>query len=421
MSSSGTNASAPPAGTTGTTPGAPTMQRQKRGRGAMIAVVVVVVVIIIVLAGGYAAGWFKSSSTSTKTTTACTYPSTTLLKGEGSTLVNPLMEQWEASYWTGSAFTYDSAGSSAGIQAVSTKVVDFGASDAPLSFAQRSAAPGILQVPESAGGVVPIYNVPNLKASLNFNGSVLAQIFDGQITNWNNSALQTLNPGVVLPVQTILPIYRSGGSGTTFIFTSFLTLDSAYWASHYNKNLTWPSGLPGTAESGNGGVADAVAITTWSIGYVDLNYAVGTSGIGIGDVQNPSGSFIRANVADTESALETISSASGFSLPAGNGDWYNVSFLNSPGKTDYPITSLTYLLVYQSLNTAYSAYTLNNAENLVDFLHWVITTGQTWSALLYYVPLPSFITSADNTTINSMTFDGNAIPVCVPPGGAAPS
>jgi phosphate transport system substrate-binding protein len=386
----------------------------------MIAVVAVIVVIVIVLAVGYAAGWFKSSSSSTTGVGHCTLPSTTLLKGEGSTLVNPLMEQWETSYWTGSAFTYDSAGSSAGIQAVSTKVVDFGASDAPLSHAQRTAAPGILQIPESAGGVVPIYNVPNLKASLNFNGSILAQIYDGQITNWNNTGLQALNPGVVLPVETIAPIYRSGGSGTTFIFTSFLSLENHYWNVTYNKNLTWPSGLPGTAESGNGGVADAVAITPWAIGYVDLNYAVGTSGIGIGDVQNPSGNFIRANVADTSSALETISSKSGFSLPAGSGDWYNVSFLNSPGKTDYPITSLTYLLVYQSLNTAYSAYTLNTAENLVDFLHWAITTGQTWSAVLYYVPLPTFIATADNTTINSMTFDGSTVPVCVPTGGAGP-
>jgi len=420
MSSRGTDASAPPAGTTGTTPGTPTMQRQKRGRGALIAVVVVIVVIIIVLAGGYAAGWFKTSSSS-KSVTGCTLPSTVLLKGEGSTLVNPLMEQWESVYWTGSAFTYDSAGSSAGIQAVSTKVVDFGASDAPLSYAQRSAAPGILEIPESAGGVVPIYNVPNLKAELNFNGSVLAQIYDGQITNWNNTALQTLNPGVVLPIETILPIYRSGGSGTTFIFTSFLTLDNAFWASHYNKNLTWPSGLPGTAESGNGGVAAAVATTTWSIGYVDLNYAQGTSGIGVGSVQNPSGNFIHATVANTESALETISSAAGFSLPAGNGDWYNVSFLNSLGAKDYPITSLTYVLVYQDLSTAYSAYTLTNAENLVDLLHWMITTGQTWSALLYYVPIPSFIATADNTTINSMTFDGTAVPACVPAGGAAPT
>ena len=415
MSSSGPGTNAPPAGTT---TGDQTIQRQKRGRGALIAVVAVIVVIVIVLAAGYAAGWFKSSSSSTTGTTGCTLPSAGTLKGEGSTLVAPLMDQWASSYWTGSILTYDSAGSSAGIQAVSTKVVDFGASDAPLTHAQRTAAPGILTIPESAGGVVPIYNIPNLKAALNFNGSVLAQIFDGQISNWNNSALQTLNPGVVLPIQSILPVYRTGGSGTTFIFTSFLTLENSYWASHYSKNTSWPSGLPGTGASGNGGVATTVATTTYAIGYVDLNYAQSTSGIGVGSVQNPKGNFIHATVANTESALTDITSAPGFSLPAGSGDWYNVSLLNAPGTNDYPITSLTYVLVYQELNV-YSAYSQNSAENLVDFLHWAITTGQTWSALLYYVPLPTFIVNADNTTINSMTFNGNAVPACVPTGGAS--
>jgi len=126
-------------------------------------------------------------------------------------------------------------------------------------------------------------------------------------------------------------------------------------------------------------------------------------------------------VENTASALATISSAPGFSLPAGSASWYNVSFLNSPGATDYPITSLTYVLVYSDLSSAYPAYTLNSAENLVDFLHWVITTGQTWSALLYYVPLPAFVTTADNATLNSITFDGNLVKGCVPSGGAAPS
>jgi len=422
MSSSGTGTNAPP---TGTTTGEPTIQRQKRGRGALIAVVAVIVIIIIVLAVGYEAGWFKGSSSSTTGTSGCTLPSAGTIKGEGSTLVAPLMDQWATSYWTGSIVTYDSAGSSAGIQAVSTKVVDFGASDAPLTHAQRSSAPGILTIPESAGGVVPIYNLAGLKfpsgqSSLNFNGSVLAQIYDGQLTNWNNTALQALNVNVYIPSVTIAPVYRTGGSGTTFIFTSFLTLENSYWASHYNKNTSWPSGLPGTGASGNGGVAAAVSTTPDAIGYVDLNYAQTTSGIGVGNVQNPSGKFIHATVANTESALATISGASGFSLPAGSGDWYNVSFLNSPGPTDYPVTSLTYLLVYQDLSSAYSTYTLTSAKNLVDFLHWAITTGQTWSALLYYVPLPTFIVNSDNTTINSMTFGGSSIPVCIPSGGGAP-
>ena len=406
--------------TTGSPSGTPTIERQKRGPGPIIAVVVVIVVIIIVLALGYSAGWFSSKSTS-KTSSACVIsnsegasaglPSPVTLKGEGSTLVAPLMDQWSTSYWTGSAITYDSAGSSAGISAITAKTVDFGASDAPLDPAQRAAFPStVLTIPESAGGVVPIYNVPGIPA-LKFNGSVLANIFDGTLTNWNNTQLQALNVGVTLPNATIIPVHRTGGSGTTFIFTSFLTVESPSWAHTYGKGLSWPTNITvGLGASGNGGEALTVGTTTDSIGYVDLNYALNAgSGVGIGSVQNPHGTFVRANLTNTESALVD----SNPTLPAGDGDWYNVSLLNAPGVNDYPITSLTYVLVYQNL-TAFSSYTLNYAENLVDFLHWIITAGQSYAGLLYYVPLTTAIVTADNATINSMTFGGATIPVCVP-------
>ncbi len=390
--------------------GTPAIQRQGRGRGPMIAVVAVIIVVLLIVVVGYSAGWFNSKSSSS-TGVGCTLPSLVQLKGEGSTLVAPLMDQWAVSYWNGAAVTYDSAGSSAGIQAVTAKTVDFGASDAPLTYAQRAAAPGILTIPESAGGVVPIYNLAGISTSLNFNGSVLAQIFTGSITNWNNTALQALNPHVVLPVATIVPVHRTGGSGTTFIFTSFISLENAAWAHTYGKNTAWPTNITiGVGASGNGGVASTVGTTPDSIGYVDLNYALNAaSGVGVGSVQNPKGNFIHATVANTESALVD----SNVTLPTGTGDWYNVSLLNAPGANDYPITSLTYVLVYQNLN-AYSSYTLTNAENLVNFLHWIVTVGQNQSALLYYVPLTSAIVSADLTSINTMVFGTETIPVCVP-------
>ena len=405
-------------------PETPVIERQKRGGGTMIAVVVVIIVIIIVLAVGYYAGWFGTKTSSTASNSACLIsnsagvtagkPSPVTLKGEGSTLVAPLMDQWATSYWTGSAVTYDSAGSSAGITAITAKTVDFGASDAPLTPAQRVAFPStVLTIPESAGGVVPIYNLPGVSADLNFNGTVLAQIFDGTITDWNNSLLQSMNPGVTLPNDTIVPVHRTGGSGTTFIFTSFLTVENAAWASTYNKGTSWPTNITvGVGASGNGGEASTVDTTTYAIGYVDLNYALNAgSGVGIGNVYNPSGHFIHATVADTESALVD----SNPTLPAGDGDWYNVSLLNAPGAGDYPITSLTYVLVYQNL-AAYTTYNLNYAENLVDFLHWIVSGSvqQAYSALLYYVPLTTAIENADNATINSMTFGGATIPVCVP-------
>jgi len=407
MSSSQAGTNAPTSGQ----PATPVIQRQKGGRGAMIAVIAVVIVVILVLVVGYSAGWFNSKSSTTSTPpTGCTLPSVVALTGEGSTLVAPLMDQWATSYWTGSAVTYDSAGSSAGISAITAKTVDFGATDAPLTHAQVVAAPGLLTIPESAGGVVPIYNLPG-DLALNFNGTVMAQMFDGTITNWNNTALQALNPGVTLPMATIVPVHRTGGSGTTFIFTSFLSVENAAWATLYGKGTSWPTNITiGVGASGNGGEASTVGTTPDSLGYVDLNYALNAaSGVSIGAVQNPTGAFIHATVANTASALADAHIV----LPAGTGDWYNVSALNAPGAGDYPITSLTYVLVYQNLN-AFSTYTTAHAENLVDFLHWIVTVGQNDSALLYYVPLPQYIIAADIASINSMTFGGAAISVCVP-------
>lgn len=393
------------------------IQRKGRSQLPLIAALAAVVVVLLVVVAGFSAGWFKtSSSSSSKGTTGCTLPATSSLVGTGSTLVAPLMDVWESFYWTGSIVNYNALGSSAGITAITGKTVDFGASDAPLNHAQRVAATGVLTMPESAGGVVPIYNLPSSigVSHLNFNGSVLASIFDGNITNWNATALQALNPTAHLPTAVITPVHRSDGSGTSFIFTSFLTLENKTWAKTWGKGTAWPTNISvGVGETHNAGVAAYVAENSLTIGYVDLNYAL-TSGssVGIGAVENPHGAFIVANVTNTASALADANPV----LPAGNGDWYNVSLLNAPGAGDYPITSLTYVLVYQNLSNAYPSYTLTKAENLVDFLHWVITTGQSYSKPLSYVPLPTSITSADNTTLNSITFDGAAIPVCIPSG-----
>jgi len=390
-------------------PEAPVIQRKKGGRGALIAVIAVVIVIILVLVVGYSAGWFKTSTSST-TPSTCTAPSVTPIKGEGSTLVAPLMDYWASVYNGGTQITYDAAGSSAGITAITAKTVDFGASDAPLTPAQRAAAPGVLTIPESAGGVVPIYNLPG-DLSLHFNGSVLAQMFDGTITNWNNTPLQTLNPGVTLPSATIVPVHRTGGSGTTFAFTTFMSIENVAWNTSYGKGTAWPSTITvGVGASGNGGEATTVATTSDAIGYVDLNYALNAgAAVGIGAVQNPAGNFIKANITNTESALVDANPM----LPSGLGDWFNVSVENAKGAHDYPITTLTYMLVYQNLG-AYSSYTITNAENMVDFLHWAVTVGQNDSAPLYYAPLTQSIIAHDYTTFATMTFGTSSIPVCVP-------
>ncbi len=381
--------------------------RKGSSRTGLYAVIAVVVIVVIVIGAGYAAGWFKTASSSSGT--SCTAPASMTLDGAGSTLVAPLMFTWATEY-TASTVNYASVGSGAGISQITAKTVDYGASDAPLSPTQRLALPSTaVTIPESAGAAVPVYNLPGLSATLKFTGAILAAIYLGDITNWNNTALQTVNPGVVLPTATIVVVHRSDGSGTTFIWTSFLSAENATWKSTvgFATSVNWPTGV---GAKGNSGVTATVKTTTDAIGYVDINYAL-TNSVSYGSVQNPTGNFILANVSNIASAIKDANPT----LPSGTGDWYNVSVLNAPGASDYPISSFTYVFVYQDLGTAYgSAYSLAKAENLVNFLTWIVTTGQSYSAELYYIPLSSTVVAADEATIDSITYNGAAIPICVP-------
>jgi len=358
MSSTSGNATTPPAAPSDT------MVRSKgKSRTGLYAAVAVIVVIIIVLAAGYAAGWFKTSSTKSSTT-SCTSPTPAVLSGAGSTLVAPLMDQWSAVY-TASTIGYSAVGSGAGINDITAKTVDFGASDAPLNPAQRAAvpSPGVNTIPESAGAAVPIYNLPGISGHLKFTGQILAAIYLGDITNWNNSALQAVNPGVSLPVASIVVVHRSDGSGTTFVFTSFLSASNSTWKTAYGHSTTinWPVGV---GAKGNSGVTETVQSTVDAIGYVDINYAL-TNGVAFGAVQNPAGNFIVANITNIASAIRD----SNVVFPSPTGDWYNVTVENAPGAGDYPMATLTYLFVYTDLGVAYgSSMSQTTAENLVNFL-----------------------------------------------------
>ncbi|HLM90470.1 MAG TPA: phosphate ABC transporter substrate-binding protein PstS [Thermoplasmata archaeon] len=373
---------------------------RRRSRTPIYAAIAIVVILVIVVAG-FSAGWFKPSSSVLSGT--CAPPSGVNLLGAGSSLVYPLMYQWESVYGGGTTVNYASVGSSSGITDISGHTVAFGASDAPLNPAQRVAVPGLQTIPESAGGVVPIYNVPGA-TTLSFNGTVLAGIYLGLIDSWNAPAIQALNPGVSLPAHSIQVVYRSDGSGTTFIWTSYLSLENSTWKNTIGKGLEVDFPV-GSGEPKNAGVAGFVLSTPYTMGYVDLNYALNGS-IQYGKVQNPMGHFILANVTNTASALGDAD----LTLPPGGGDWYNVSLLNAPGPDDYPITSLTYVLVYQDQSSYPGSYTLSDAEALVDFLYWAVTVGQSYSAQINYVPLPSYIVSADEMSIGSLTYDGSTVP-----------
>ena len=406
MSSGSAGTSAP---TTETPAGPPVIQRQKRGRGPMIAVIAVVIVVILVVVVGWQAGWFKSSSSSSSGT--CVPPSGQTLNGAGSTLVAPLMIAWSLAY-SDSTVNYASVGSGAGISDITGKTVDFGASDAPLNPAQRAdiPSPGVVTFPESAGAAVPIYNLPGISTTLKFTGQILAEIYLGTMTNWNNSVLQGVNPGVTLPNAAIVVVHRSDGSGTTFVWSSFLSLENATWASTlgHATTINWPVGV---GAKGNSGVTTTVKSTADAIGYVDINYAL-TNGVAFGAVQNPTGNYIVANVTNIESAIKDANPT----FPSATGDWYNVSVLNAPGAHDYPLATFTYLFVYKDPGVAYgSSYSQAKAQALVDFLSWIVSaTGQSYSAPLYYIPLTSAAVTFDQATIASITYNGATLSACAP-------
>jgi phosphate ABC transporter phosphate-binding protein len=398
------------------------MRSQKSGgHGAIIALGVVLILVVVGVGVAYEEGWLNKSSSSSGGggSPTCSIPTQQTITGAGSTFVNPLMTQWATAYnaYSTNEVSYASVGSGTGIADITGKTVDFGASDAPLTYAQTKAMPAQqLTFPESAGAIAIIYNLPGV-SGLKVNDTVLANIYLGGVTNWNATAIQALNPGVKLPNATIIPVHRSDGSGTTYAFTQWLTVGNGEWKDtvSYATSVTWPAVGGEQAEKGSSGIAGYVSTTQYTIGYVDLNYALSNS-ITFAKVQNQAGNFVDPSVSSAQKAINNVTAEPGFSLPAGTGNWSSVSMLNSPGSYDYPITTLTYLIVYQAPDVAFgSAISKLGAEALWNFMNWTISPngGQSYSGALYYVPLPAGIITVDKTTLASMTWGGQPIPACV--------
>jgi|GEM_PF-146572 len=334
------------------------------------------------------------------------------LHARGASFPAPMIFNWIPTYQSqtpGVTISYQSVGSGAGQRAFMNKTDDFDASDAPLSVAQRYLTPNVLHIPETIGSVTLSYNLPGITASLNLTGAIIAQIYQGQILNWNDPAIQNLNPHVSLPAHQITTVHRSDSSGTTFIFTSFLSQDSASWAAAVGANtaVMWPGSPTGSPPpiyltgNGNGGVASAIASTQYSFGYVELNYAL-ANGFTFAQIQNPTGNFILPSLTTTSFAVQNSSTI----LPTGSGDWSSVNMLNRPGSQTYPIASFTYFLVYKELNVIPSM-DMNEtfqANALINFLYWAVNKGQQYTSAQFYVPLPLFVRQLDNQTIQSITF-----------------
>jgi phosphate ABC transporter phosphate-binding protein len=330
------------------------------------------------------------------------------INGAGATfpypLLNSIMTKYTNDIKPNVQVNYQSIGSGGGISALNTKTVDFGASDAPLTATEAANITNALHIPETIGAVTVAYNIPGVSSGLKLTGQVIADIFQGKITKWNDAAIQNLNPGVTLPDQGITTVHRSDGSGTTYVFTSYLSKSSASWNQSVGagKSVSWPSGIGST---GNTGVASSVNSTSGSIGYVELAYTI-ENNMPVAAVQNPSGNYILPTLASTTAAAQAGASVG---LPAGDASWTKVNLLNTNAADAYPIVSFTYIIVYKDLSVV-PGMTQEKATALVQFIWYIIHDGQDLAPNLQYATLPNNIVQVDETTIQSITFNGQTLP-----------
>jgi len=301
------------------------------------------------------------------------------INGAGATFPNPIYSKWFAEYnklHSNVQINYQPIGSGGGIRQITAQTVFFGATDGPMTTDQLLAAPSkILHLPTVLGAVVPVYNIPNVNAEIKFTGPVLADIYLGKITKWNDPAIAKLNAGVNFPGSDITVVHRSDGSGTSYIWADYLAKVSPEWKTKVGvaTAVNWPTGVGG---KGNEGVAGLVTQTPASIGYVELIYALQNK-ISYGSVQNMAGEFLRGSVESVTAAA----SAAAAKMPAD----FRVSITNAEGKGVYPISSFTWLLLYESPKDK------AQAKTMVDFTKWALTDGQKFCAELGYAPLPEAV------------------------------
>ncbi len=317
----------------------------------------------------------------------------TKLNAAGATFPYPIYSKWFNEYHIlhpDIEINYQSIGSGGGIRQITEGTVDFGASDMPMKDGQLAEAQAkqktkILNLPSVLGADVPAYNIPGVSGEVKFTPQALAGIFLGKITNWNDKAITSVNPGVNFPDKPIIVTHRSDGSGTTFIWTDYLSKISAEWEGRVGRNTSvqWPVGLGG---KGNEGVAGLIRQMQGAIGYIELIYAV-QNHIAYGSVENSAGNFVKASLESV-----TAAAASAPKMPAD----FRVSITNAPGKDAYPISSFTWLLIPQQAKDP------AKGKIISDFLNWMLTDGQKMTAALSYAPLPGSVVEKEKAAIKQL-------------------
>jgi len=312
------------------------------------------------------------------------------INGAGATFPYPIYSKWFSEYnklHPNVRINYQSIGSGGGIRQLLNQTVFFGATDGPMTDEQLKSAPGaILHLPTVLGAVVPVYNIPGVTDELKFTGPLLADMYLGKVKKWNDPAIAKLNPGVKLPVTDITVVHRSDGSGTTYIFMDYLSKISPEFKTTVgvNTSVNWPVGVGG---KGNEGVSGLVSQTPGSIGYVELIYALQTK-IPFGAVQNAAGEFVKASV----DSVTKAAAAAAANMPAD----FRVSITNAEGAGSYPISSFTWILLYENPTDKAAA------KATVDFMHWALTDGEKYAADLGYAPLPDSVVKLEEAALQKI-------------------
>ena len=358
--------------------------------GLRLAILAATVSVALVSCGG-------GGSTSAADSTAASGSSDNMLTGAGSSFDNPLFSKQFSEYdkANNQKINYQSVGSGAGISQLTAKTVEFGASDAPMNGKQDSALTSpVVHIPVTEGAVVLSYNLPEVKDTLKLTPTVVADIFLGKITKWNDPKIAAENKGIKLPATTVTIAHRSDGSGTSNIFTTYLSKVSEEWSTKVGKgsSVNWPAGLGG---KGNEGVAGLVKQTPGAIGYIELAYAV-QNNMAYAKVQNKAGNFITPSIA-------SVTAAANIQIPADA----KVSLTNTDAADGYPISSFSWVIIYKEQK--YGDRTLDRATRLVKLLAWMIHDGQQYASALTYAPLSPAAVSAGDAVLKSVTYDGKPV------------
>ena len=359
----------------------------KLNRRMAVAAVAILAIGAVALAG-------CSSTTTSSSTSASTFGGTSLV-GAGATFPGPVYSLWTQDFIkveSGAKINYQAVGSGGGITQFTAKTVDFGATDVPLKSSEASAITGsYIEFPTVLGAVVVSYNVPGITAPLNLDGPTVANIFLGNIKNWNDPAIAAQNSGVTLPNMPIQVVHRADASGTSGIFTGWLAMESPDWKTKVGagKSVQWPVGQGG---NGNAGVAQAMTQTQGSIGYLELQFAATTS-MGIASIKAPDGTY----VAPTADAVAKAGQDLTFPITE------TTNILDSKAAGAYPISSATYILIYKDQAKQ------DKAQTLVDFWTWALTKGQASLSKVNYVPLPSSVVQDSLSQLGQITVNGTAV------------